>query len=111
MEGPTSSGGSRNRLTCLTLQEHDDDDRIHVTEVAHGYTRFQQNLPKNPPKWTRTQNVKLAIQGPRSPQKPRPSKSAWQPGLEKHGGDKTTVGIPSPSGNAHTKHKTVLQRV
>ena len=27
MEGPTSSGGSRNRLTCLTLQEHDDDDK------------------------------------------------------------------------------------
>ena len=26
MEGPTSSGGSRNRLICLTLQEHDDDD-------------------------------------------------------------------------------------
>ena len=26
MEGPTSYGGSRNRLTCLTLQEHDDDD-------------------------------------------------------------------------------------
>ena len=26
MEGPTSSWGSRNRLTCLTLQEHDDDD-------------------------------------------------------------------------------------
>ena len=26
MEGPTSSGGSRNRLPCLTLQEHDDDD-------------------------------------------------------------------------------------
>ena len=26
MEGPTSSAGSRNRLTCLTLQEHDDDD-------------------------------------------------------------------------------------
>ena len=25
MEGPTSSGGSRNRLTCLTLQEYDDD--------------------------------------------------------------------------------------
>ena len=24
MEGPTS--GSRNRITCLTLQEHDDDD-------------------------------------------------------------------------------------
>ena len=28
MEGPTSSWGSRNRLTCLTLQEHDDDDKI-----------------------------------------------------------------------------------
>ena len=26
MEGPTSSWGSRNRITCLTLQEHDDDD-------------------------------------------------------------------------------------
>jgi len=26
MEGPTSSWRSRNRLTCLTLQEHDDDD-------------------------------------------------------------------------------------
>jgi hypothetical protein len=26
MEGPTPSGGSRNRITCLTLQEHDDDD-------------------------------------------------------------------------------------
>ena len=26
MEGPTSSGGLRNRLTCLTLQEHDDDE-------------------------------------------------------------------------------------
>jgi hypothetical protein len=26
MEGPTSSGGSRNRLTFITLQEHDDDD-------------------------------------------------------------------------------------
>ena len=30
MEGPTSSGGSRNRLTCLTLQEHDDDDEIEI---------------------------------------------------------------------------------
>ena len=29
MEGPTSSGGSRNRITCLTLQEHDDDDKIN----------------------------------------------------------------------------------
>ena len=25
MEGPISSGGLRNRLTCLTLREHDDD--------------------------------------------------------------------------------------
>jgi hypothetical protein len=30
MEGPTSSGGSRNRLTCLTLQEHDDDDNDDI---------------------------------------------------------------------------------
>ena len=30
MEGPTSYGGSRNRLTCLTLQEHDDDDDIYI---------------------------------------------------------------------------------
>jgi hypothetical protein len=26
MEGPASSGGLRNRLTCLNLHEHDDDD-------------------------------------------------------------------------------------
>jgi hypothetical protein len=26
MEGPASSGGLRNRLTCLNLYEHDDDD-------------------------------------------------------------------------------------
>jgi hypothetical protein len=26
MERPTSSGGSRNRLTRLNLHEHDDDD-------------------------------------------------------------------------------------
>ena len=26
MEGPTSSCGSRNRIKCLTLQEHDNDD-------------------------------------------------------------------------------------
>jgi hypothetical protein len=26
MEGPTSSGGSRNRLTRLNLHKHDDDD-------------------------------------------------------------------------------------
>ena len=30
MEGPASSGGSRNRLTCLTLQEHDDNDDIYI---------------------------------------------------------------------------------
>jgi hypothetical protein len=33
MEGPTSSGGSRNRLTCLNLQEHDDDDDIQKLGV------------------------------------------------------------------------------
>ena len=32
MEGPTSSGGSRNRLTCLNLQEHDDDDDDKYTQ-------------------------------------------------------------------------------
>ena len=26
VEGPTSSGGLRNRITLLTLQEHDDDE-------------------------------------------------------------------------------------
>jgi hypothetical protein len=26
MEGPTSTGGLRNRLTRLNLHEHDDDD-------------------------------------------------------------------------------------
>jgi hypothetical protein len=35
MEGPTSSGGSRNRLTCLKLQEDvdDDDDEFTTVEV------------------------------------------------------------------------------
>ena len=33
MEGTTSSSGSRNRLTCLTLQEHDDDDEIFAVPV------------------------------------------------------------------------------
>jgi hypothetical protein len=41
MEGPTSSGGSRNRLTCLTLQEHDDDDDdfnlTRITDSFHEY--------------------------------------------------------------------------
>jgi hypothetical protein len=30
MEGPTSSGGSRNRITRLNLHEHDDDDDDRV---------------------------------------------------------------------------------
>ena len=34
MEGQTSSWGSRNRITCLTLQEHDDDDDIHLRCVG-----------------------------------------------------------------------------
>jgi len=49
MEGPTSYRGSRNRITCLTLQEHDDDNsRINkaklyedtsgnLTYSRHGY--------------------------------------------------------------------------
>ena len=40
MEGPTSSGGSRNRLTCLTLQEHDDDDDIEL--IHNGMTSFKK---------------------------------------------------------------------
>ena len=28
VEGPTSSWGLRNRITLLTLQEHDDDDEL-----------------------------------------------------------------------------------
>ena len=45
MEGPTSSSASRNRITCLTLQEHDDDDDVfhyipfpfltHTTGMTH----------------------------------------------------------------------------
>ena len=43
MEGATSSGGSRNRLTCLTPQEHDDEYEIYqdaknyfpITLLAH----------------------------------------------------------------------------
>jgi hypothetical protein len=31
MERPTSSGGSRNRLTHLNLHEHDDDDDDDLT--------------------------------------------------------------------------------
>ena len=34
MEGPTSSWGSRNRITCLTLQEHDDDDELWPFQVC-----------------------------------------------------------------------------
>ena len=36
MEGPTSSGGSRNRLTCLNLQEHDDDDIMVIYRAPTG---------------------------------------------------------------------------
>ena len=35
MEGPTSSWGSRNRITCLTLQEHDDDDDDDDDDVPY----------------------------------------------------------------------------
>jgi hypothetical protein len=38
MEGPTSSGGSRNRNTCLTLHEHvddDDDDDLYLFTVMY----------------------------------------------------------------------------
>ena len=34
MEGQTSSWGSRNRITCLTLQEHDDDDEINLLKFG-----------------------------------------------------------------------------
>jgi hypothetical protein len=40
MEGPTSSGGSRNRLTCLNLHEHDDDDDITVHNFGNKLTIF-----------------------------------------------------------------------
>ena len=33
MEGPTLSGGLRSRLTCLTLQEHDDDENRKFKEL------------------------------------------------------------------------------
>ena len=38
VEGPTSSWGLRNRITLLTLQEHDDDDddgTEHYDKVPH----------------------------------------------------------------------------
>ena len=49
MEGPTSSGGSRNRLTCLTLQEHDDDDEIasDIKLVFHSSTIAMMHGPIN----------------------------------------------------------------
>ena len=43
MKGPTSSRGSRNRLICLTLQEHDDDDdddEIYIYVDKTGLVRF-----------------------------------------------------------------------
>ena len=43
MEGPTASGGSRNRLTCLNLQEHDDDDES--LDAMH--TMGSQNVHRN----------------------------------------------------------------
>ena len=39
MEGPTSSRGSRSKLTRLTLQEHDDDDESLKGTVV---SAFQQ---------------------------------------------------------------------
>jgi hypothetical protein len=42
MEGSTSAGVSRNRLTCLTLQEHDDDDLF-------GSSRKYRNLGNSEP--------------------------------------------------------------
>ena len=44
MEGPTSSGGSRNRLTCLTLQEHDDDELFFFFENRVLYEIMWKNL-------------------------------------------------------------------
>ena len=44
MEGPTSSGGSRNRLTCLTLQEHDDDDDDDIRPMGVGIEMLADGL-------------------------------------------------------------------
>ena len=38
VEGPTSSWGLRNRITLLTLQEHDDDEK--APEVMKDCTGF-----------------------------------------------------------------------
>ena len=45
MEGPTSSWGSRNRITCLTLQEHDDDDDDICFCFTARQTLVSQGLP------------------------------------------------------------------
>ena len=45
MEGPTSSGGSRNRLTYLTLQEHDDDEEIRFARrITKARTRTRIHI-------------------------------------------------------------------
>jgi len=48
MEGPTSSGGSRNRLTCLTLQEHDDDDDSCILLVSLSSTYVHDARSQEP---------------------------------------------------------------
>jgi hypothetical protein len=35
VEGPTSSWGLRNRITCLTIQEHDDDELLNKHRLLH----------------------------------------------------------------------------
>jgi len=60
MEGPTSSWGLRNRLTCLTLQEDDDDDNISEKTVIKticvsvNHTRFPKE--DHLPDWARRDN-------------------------------------------------------
>ena len=57
MEGPTSSLRSRNRLICLTFQEHDDDDDDdEVKEINFNTCTVSQEMwisvaqrPKNGP--------------------------------------------------------------
>jgi hypothetical protein len=49
MEGPTSSEGSRNRLTRLNLHEHDDDDDIHLVifnlDLTHHIIKVSPTKP------------------------------------------------------------------
>ena len=53
MEGPTSSLGSRNRLTCLTVLEHDDDDGSDVFIEIDGISLTRWQLKKKMPKFNR----------------------------------------------------------